>query len=492
MADDSIPKRPSLEAPLSPRMSSSENPKPENTKPEGTKKDQIKPRELKPYVTPVLDEISQLAALFSEHGGGHFSQEFSANLALEIVLNEIVEQACLATGATGAAIFLWRDEEMVCRASSGTTAPGLGTRLDLGSTIAGECIQTRQVQRCDDTEGDPRADSEISRALGAQSVMLLPLLRGRELVGIFAAFSDRIAAFGDRDQQTLEAFTYLVIKNIEKAEKPVEVLPELHAVGDAQVSIGQAEPVRAPAEVKINDASMGEIFSEPFPPPRRFDFAVAFLGFVVLGSALLLGTKLALRFGWIQPVHLSRVKTQAATEQQQSDVKTVDGNASSNSAQTASSPQSSNSPATATKQPIPLGSMRVYEDGVEVFRTHPLQSNADPPRDRAEGDVQQAAQIESERTIWLAPAMVEDGLVYRVEPEYPEEARESKIEGPVVLEIRIDHGGTVQETKLVSGNAILAQAAIDAVKQWRFKPRSIHGNPVEMDTTVTLNFRLQR
>jgi hypothetical protein len=54
------------------------------------------------------------------------SPELSAGLALDVVLNEIVEQACAVTSATGAAIILERDGEMVCRASSGVTAPELG------------------------------------------------------------------------------------------------------------------------------------------------------------------------------------------------------------------------------------------------------------------------------------------------------------------------------------------------------------------------------
>src|SRR5579862_5544669 len=69
-------------------------------------------------------DLAQLAAVFSAHGGG-VSPELSADLALEIVLNEIAVQACLSTGATGAAIALLRDGEMVCRASDGVTAPGL-------------------------------------------------------------------------------------------------------------------------------------------------------------------------------------------------------------------------------------------------------------------------------------------------------------------------------------------------------------------------------
>src|SRR5271167_3158398 len=75
-------------------------------------------------------DLGELAALFAAHSGGGLSAEVSTDLALEIVLNEIVEQACLATGATGAAIVLARGDEMVCRASTGNTAPELGARLD--------------------------------------------------------------------------------------------------------------------------------------------------------------------------------------------------------------------------------------------------------------------------------------------------------------------------------------------------------------------------
>jgi len=59
-----------------------------------------------------------------------------------------------------------------------------------------------------------------------------------------------------------------------------------------------------------------------------------------------------------------------------------------------------------------------------------------------------------------------------------------------VLEVRIGRDGAIQDVKLVSGQPLLADAAIAAVKQWRFKPRVLKGQPVEMQTTVTLNFRM--
>ena len=110
-------------------------------------------------------DLGELAAKFAEHGGGRVSPEISAELALQIVLNEIVEQACLATGASGAAIVLERGGEWVCRASTGRSAPQLGARLDTASGLSGACVKTRTVQRCDDTENDPGADIEACRIL---------------------------------------------------------------------------------------------------------------------------------------------------------------------------------------------------------------------------------------------------------------------------------------------------------------------------------------
>ena len=64
------------------------------------------------------------------------------------------------------------------------------------------------------------------------------------------------------------------------------------------------------------------------------------------------------------------------------------------------------------------------------------------------------------------------------------------MQGAVVLEVRIGRDGAVQDVKLVGGQRLLANASIAAVKQWRFRPRMRQGQPVEMQTKVTLNFRL--
>src|SRR5215475_110947 len=74
-------------------------------------------------------DVTQVAKTLAEHGGS----AVALALALDLVLNEVVEQARLATGATGAAVALERDGEMVCRATTGQHAPELGVRIETAS-----------------------------------------------------------------------------------------------------------------------------------------------------------------------------------------------------------------------------------------------------------------------------------------------------------------------------------------------------------------------
>ncbi|PYV84252.1 MAG: hypothetical protein DMG93_05555 [Acidobacteria bacterium] len=82
-------------------------------------------------------------------------------------------------------------------------------------------------------------------------------------------------------------------------------------------------------------------------------------------------------------------------------------------------------------------------------------------------------------------------LVHRVAPNFPQEAKRARIHGPVVLTVIVRKDGTVLVVHLLSGPKELAQAAVDAVRQWRYKPFVINGEPIEMETRATLNFKLQ-
>jgi protein TonB len=81
-------------------------------------------------------------------------------------------------------------------------------------------------------------------------------------------------------------------------------------------------------------------------------------------------------------------------------------------------------------------------------------------------------------------------LVRRVQPNYPPLARQARIAGTVVLRAVISKDGSIENLTLVSGHPMLAPAAIDAVKQWKYKPYLLNGEPVEVDTEVQVNFTL--
>jgi periplasmic protein TonB len=90
----------------------------------------------------------------------------------------------------------------------------------------------------------------------------------------------------------------------------------------------------------------------------------------------------------------------------------------------------------------------------------------------------------------IAARIAEANLIHDVPPQYPPDAGRARIEGTVVLMAVIDKDGTVKDLRVESGLPILAQAAIDAVKQWRYKPYMIDGEPVEVDSRITINFTL--
>jgi periplasmic protein TonB len=88
----------------------------------------------------------------------------------------------------------------------------------------------------------------------------------------------------------------------------------------------------------------------------------------------------------------------------------------------------------------------------------------------------------------LPASEVEQNLVVRIEPEYPAAALQQNVQGAVVLKVRVSPDGTVADVQTASGAPQLVDAATTAVKQWKFRPHVVNGNPLPMQTEVTLNF----
>jgi periplasmic protein TonB len=80
--------------------------------------------------------------------------------------------------------------------------------------------------------------------------------------------------------------------------------------------------------------------------------------------------------------------------------------------------------------------------------------------------------------------------IHKVQPAYPALARSARVQGIVVLQAIISKQGTIENLRILTGHPMLAPAAIEAVRQWRYRPYILNGEPVEVETQITVNFAL--
>jgi protein TonB len=85
--------------------------------------------------------------------------------------------------------------------------------------------------------------------------------------------------------------------------------------------------------------------------------------------------------------------------------------------------------------------------------------------------------------------VTEAALVHNVQPVYPTEARARHLAGAVVLEATIAEDGSTRDLKIISGPPLLAKAAIEAVRQWRYRPSLLNGKPVAAQKQITIVFK---
>src|SRR2546423_7063176 len=109
----------------------------------------------------------------------------------------IAQRAQAFTNASGAAIALSEssDDEFVCRARSGSSAPDIGTSLRVEGSFTGLCIQSGKELRCDDAETDTRVDNTAIRALGIRSMVVTPIKEDARVIGVLAVFAPTPHAF---------------------------------------------------------------------------------------------------------------------------------------------------------------------------------------------------------------------------------------------------------------------------------------------------------
>jgi TonB family protein len=419
-------------------------------------------------------------------------EELPPDLALDLRLHEILEEACLATAATGGVIALDRGGEMVCRATSGDKAPALGVCLNIDSGLSGTCVQRREMQRCDDALDDPRVNAHACRDLDIRSILVLPVIVGGKLRGIFEIFSSTPYVFSEANVRGLQALCGKISDTVHEAAGGATLAP-VPDLFSAELEAPSVQPEGMAQE--IIQAS-----EQHNTETRRRDYWTATLTASVIVLAVLLGWMLG-RAGWSVAVNHSRAQLPAAPEEAQAAVPVTPdvvspGPAAEPSSNAAEPPRATSAPTTSLKRLAkPKGAAEtgndglvVYEQGKLVFRSLP----SDKTAATESSDTSHAASQEDNpaSSSAAADAISPPALVQRVAPVYPEDAKQQHIQGPVVLHALVGREGSVRELKLISGDPHLVKAAEDAVRQWRFKPHFFKGRPVDFETRITVNFAL--
>jgi protein TonB len=101
-----------------------------------------------------------------------------------------------------------------------------------------------------------------------------------------------------------------------------------------------------------------------------------------------------------------------------------------------------------------------------------------------------APQLAPPKVVRVSSGVSAGMLIRKVTPNYPPLARQARVQGSVMLEAVIAADGTIEDLKVISGHPMLVKAAVDAVKQWKYRPYLLNGSPVEVQTQIQVNFTL--
>jgi len=405
--------------------------------------------------------------------------------APEDLLQQIVTQACSLTNADGAALVLRSEEGVVCRASTGS-APAVGSRLRPGSGLSGECFRLGQVVRCDDTQNDPLVNAAVAQRLQLRSILIVPVQVEGSIRGVLQVLSLRPFAFDAGITPTLENLAVLVGSFL-AAEENVEVA----APAESEVVETPAEqPTQGNCDNEVaEDAHSAEAEQHPDNPPiidektesgsklRRNAALVGLLGLVAAASLFSLVVRTS------QPIRPA--ETLASPQQQQQSILPP----AQERADKSQRPIRESVPLRAVParhhqdagKHSPRTEQRVHTSAVAI-RTPAGKSDSEPAT--------AAAAVSPSSSEAASDAVIRGQPISQPKPVYPLEALNAGVEGLVVLEATIGTDGAIKKLAIVKGDPLLAGAAQDAVKKWRYQPSYLNGAPVEVESTITVSFKL--
>jgi TonB family protein len=441
----------------------------------------------------------------------------SGRYPAEALWQTIADTARILTGADGTAIALQTDGIVVCRARCGAIAPPLGSPLNVDSGISGECLRTATSLRCDDTLADDRVDPDVCLLLGIRSIAVVPLCDAMGPFGLLEVLSGRANAFTDEQIGSLKN-----IGEIAESAYEQEFDAEISSSKRPSVSFERYDSLAASPRIEV-------------PPPtgisdkslRRLERHHWVMGGI---AALLLVATAIVWWTWHEPLGeavASHPITLASTAGMESSSTTAPAGLThkpssgiprespipnfndrpgksrmmgtiTNAAdrENVQEPPGAHSPAT-TSDPIalPPSSREATPSSSAAV------SSDEPPPIVGTGTVVDSEKLTNivsapaampEVEIRISKGVTPASLTRHVAPVYPPMALSRRLEGSVTLMASVAADGTIGEIKVLRGEPIFATAAVEAVRQWRYTPTQLDGNPIPVTREITINFKLPR
>ncbi len=407
-------------------------------------------------------------------------EQAAAAEALESHLHQLADEILLSAGADGVPIALAENGELRCRASSGI-APPRGTQIDSRSGLTGACLSTGTVLRCDDTEQDLRVDQQVCRAIGIRAIVCVPVSAGHEVVGIFEIFSSRPGAFREIDIDGLRAIADEIAHCFEAEEALTRAA--VAAVADLGAA-GELPPGWIPVSAAVRPR-------RPMSPVALKKWRTV-LGVLVLAVGLFLLLR-ALRSPRA-PLAQAAPTVESVAADQPADNSQLEARKNRSLRRRITAPHGEARAEASDTEPISVVAGAAPKRADSSLPNPPVLGSAQIASDPLRQLVSSlpTAQPSLPANLHVSRGIPQPILVHQVAPIYPALAKQDGIEGTVVLDVLVEKDGKVASLRVVSGNSLLATAAVRAVRQWRYQPSQLNGQSIAVPIKITLNFDLRQ
>lgn len=291
-----------------------------------------------------------------------------------------------------------------------------------------------------------------------------------------------------------------LVLEAEPKPKPAAAKPQSLAVERSTSPVQDpVQPAVPRMPVTPRSPSPGAVHEARGTPPQQppaTGLSLASPKYLAAGAALVVVLGLILFLlahrGGPEKAHQSQVAETAAVQQPQPQAPTDKTASNSGSSPAASAgPASGSSQEPSKAETKAGGDAKVPANANNVARSSAAPANMNPAPNAARPNAASPASAAGASSRMRISQGVSEGmLMSQVAPSYPPLARSARVQGPVVLDVVIGKDGSVRSIKAESGHPLLVPAAIDAVKQWHYKPYKLDGKPIDFDTQVVVNFKL--